>query len=120
MSGTRMPSAQHPAPRAPKQRLASVTVGERPNTRNLHINIQRLTLTGYTPAQQQRFVLTLESTFKQLAANQTHWPSAPLIRLANMDAGRLRTGATPEDAARQLAMKLFGTLTPSQRERNDV
>ncbi|QAU23605.1 hypothetical protein EO087_06085 [Dyella sp. M7H15-1] len=90
------------------------SVAAPPNTR-LHIDIQRLTLSGYTPDQQRRFTQTLHTELHRLAhhlssGNVSSWNGAAHARMAQLDAGQLPIGAAPEDAAKQLAARLFDRL----------
>jgi hypothetical protein len=96
-----VPGAETRTPRAERQA---------PPNRRLHIDIQRLTLPGYTPDQQQRFTQTLHAELNRLARNVSSWNGALHTRMARLDAGQLNVAATPEDTARQLAARLFDRL----------
>lgn len=101
------------APRQDPQRAAPRVTQQQ---RHLHIDIQRLTLPGYSTDQQQRFTQTLQSELNRLAQEQPRWPVALHARVSDLDAGRLQTGASPEDAARQLASRLFARLAGKKRD----
>jgi plasmid stabilization system protein ParE len=76
-------------------------------TASVHFNIERVTLHGFSPSQRARFVSSLETSLAALAANNTvDWRQAPTTRLARIDAGELRFGTTPEEAARALVARL--------------
>jgi hypothetical protein len=71
---------------------------------SVHIDIRQLSLHGYTPMQQQRFMHAFEGALARLAGEGRAWPTASLS-LQRID---LRNAAAnPEDAAQQLAQRLF-------------
>ncbi len=82
----------------------------------LHIRIGRLTMQGYSPAQQKRFTRALQFSLGELAerGGAGQWSAARALRMNRLDAGRLPAGATPEAAARQIATRLFAGLTQAQ------
>ena len=79
----------------------------------LHVNIGRITLEGYTPADRRRFAYALQSSLTGLARtpNSSRWPAVPALRMNHLDAGQLPPGASPEEAARHVARQIFATLT---------
>jgi hypothetical protein len=76
----------------------------------LHVHIERLSLPGYTQAQSQRFVAVLNRAIAEFSAARGLASMTGGEHLARLDAGRLRAGATPEEAARQLAARLCSSL----------
>jgi len=90
--------------------LAREAAQSAPRVGRLRLDIQRLSLPGYTPAQHERFMHALTTTLNQLMARQAPWPTALGARITHLDAGRLREGATPEDAAREIATQIFARL----------
>ena len=83
----------------------------------VHIDIQRLSLHGYTQAQQRRFIQALEVAIRSFASEQARWSLVRPMHIAHLDAIHPGAGANPEESARQLAQQLFGKLGGSQRER---
>jgi hypothetical protein len=79
--------------------------------RAVHFDIGRVTLDGYSPAQQARFVTALRARLIGLAATDTPvWPADGPRRRAHLDAGVLPAGAAPEQAAEQVAAALLAHL----------
>lgn len=85
--------------------------------RAVHFDIGRLTLEGYSPAQRARFVSSLRARLTELAGSDDRaWLTAGQRRLGRLDAGALRAGAAPEEAAQRVAATLLGHLaTPAGR-----
>ncbi|WP_184055871.1 hypothetical protein [Paraburkholderia sp. MM5384-R2] len=81
------------------------------------IDIQRLSLNGYTQVQQQRFVQALEATLSRLAEDGAGDASLSSRHIAQLEPLRMRPGSTPEDAARLLAQALIGALAERKPER---
>jgi hypothetical protein len=79
--------------------------------RAVHFDIGRVTLHGYSPGQQARFVSSLRTRLDGLAAREgLSWPSGPPRRIGNLDAGVLRPGAPPEEAAERVAAALLAAI----------
>lgn len=73
----------------------------------VHFEIGRVTLHGFSAPEGQRFVRSLEASLNQLGTSRaTAWPIAGRRTIARLDAGALRGGATPEEAASVLATAL--------------
>lgn len=72
----------------------------------LHFQIDRLTMHGYSNADQRRFVHSLERQLASLVRHTATWPAASRI-LGSLEAIRLRPGASPEEASRLLARRIF-------------
>lgn len=84
----------------------------------LHIKIGRLTIQGYSSAEQKRFTSALQSSLSELARRSGgQLSAAKALRMNRLDAGRLSAGATPEAAARQIATRLFARLAQAQTTR---
>ncbi len=83
----------------------------------LHIRIGRLTLEGYSVAEQKRFTNSLQSSLKELARHSGHdsWRNHNGLKVDRVDAGQLPGGATPEAAARHVATRVFAQFTPRPR-----
>jgi len=81
----------------------------------LRIDIRRLHLHGYTPAQQQRFVAALEAELAQLARERrtalSAGPGGRRLELPRLDLRH--AAADPVDAARQLARRLIDRAATS-------
>jgi hypothetical protein len=85
--------------------------------RAVHFDIGRITLHGYSPGQRTRFVSSLRTRLAELAgpagqgAGEGHrWPTGPARRIGHLDAGMLRPGAPPEEAAGQVAAALLAAV----------
>jgi len=82
------------------------------NSRALHLHIDRLVVDGLPAQGKQRFVRALEAQLTRLA--QDGMPTAFAVgrarRIASLDAGPMRAGATPEQAAAQVTAALRGSL----------
>jgi hypothetical protein len=73
----------------------------------VHFDIGRITLHGYSPAQRSRFVTSLRAHLADLSAQGGYdWPAGGR-RVGHLDAGLLRPGAPPEEAARRVATRLL-------------
>jgi hypothetical protein len=72
----------------------------------VHFQIGRLTLHGFSAGQQQRFVSSLQSSLSDLGASGGDWPAAGRRTIGHLDAGTLRSGASPEEAAQVVATRL--------------
>jgi hypothetical protein len=107
---TRTPLAQ--APPAP-QDAPQPAAGAAPSPA-LHVGIERVTLHGFTAAQERRFTRSLAASLAEMtAAHRDHdWRSlGPVARIRRLDAGELRPGESAEGAARHVARALFAQLT---------
>ena len=79
--------------------------------RAIHFDIGRITLHGYSPGQRARFVSSLRDCLAGLAAGDgLRWPAGPRRRIGHLDAGMLRPGAPPEEAAERVAAALLATV----------
>jgi hypothetical protein len=76
----------------------------------LCFDIQRLTLPGYTEAEQQRFTVALNLALGKLWPHQVLQPQALCAGVGHVDGGSLREGATPEDAAQHVAAQLIARV----------
>jgi hypothetical protein len=85
----------------------------------LNFQIDRITLHGYAPNDQARFVNSLKQCLTSLAPTLQPFSLARVSRkLAFLDAGQLRAGASPEEAARHTARRIFAVL--NERKRGDA
>jgi hypothetical protein len=82
----------------------------------LHFKIDRITVDGYSAADQKQFAHSLKSNLAELARRHSDhtWHEANGLTMDRLDAGQLPTGASPEDAARQIAARIFAKLTQKQ------
>lgn len=89
--------------------------------RTTHFDIGRITLHGYSPRQQTRFVSSLRARLAELAelasAGGNGWPAGGQRRIDHLDAGLLRAGAPPEEAAGRVAARLFAAVADGAGER---
>jgi len=97
---------------------AAVRLGTKPAV-VVHFKIERLTLTGYSTAERDRFTRSLRSHLSVLAQDTNqHWVSqARESQIERVDAGWLPRGATPETAARQIARRILDGLGQEQEAR---
>ena len=80
----------------------------------LHVGIERVTLHGFTTAQERRFTRSLAASLAEMAAaHRDHdWHAlGPAVRLRRLDAGELPPGESAEGAACHVARALFAELT---------
>lgn len=75
------------------------------NSRELKIHIDRLVVEGLPAQGQRRFVRALENQLAELASGLPV-TSIAAGRIASVDAGQMRAGATPEHAASQVTAAL--------------
>jgi hypothetical protein len=76
--------------------------------RAVHFDIGRITLHGYTAGQRTRFLSSLQAHLAELAGVGGYdWPTAGKRRIGHLNAGLLRPGARPEEAAQRLAAHLI-------------
>jgi len=81
------------------------------NSRALHIHIDRMVVEGLSPLGQQRFVRALQTQLSRMASDGLpNLFTGGARRISARDAGRLRTDATPEQAAGQVAAALRAGL----------
>jgi hypothetical protein len=85
--------------------------------RTVHFDIGRITLPGYSPGQQARFVSSLQTQLAGLAdlaglaaSDGCGWPAGAPPRIGHLDAGVLRPGAAPEEAAARIAAALLAAV----------
>jgi hypothetical protein len=77
--------------------------------RRVRLDIGRITLHGYSPAQRQRFIGALEARLAEVAAG-TQAAAAGLAPARRLDAGAMPAGAPPEEAAARVAAALRAHL----------
>lgn len=77
----------------------------------VRIDIGTLRLHGYSAAQQQRFLRTLETQLAQKATARTDWPALASRHIARLAPLQVRAGTTPEKAAAMIAQQLFDLCT---------
>jgi|GEM_PF-6449464 len=105
MSDRRADGGSTQPPRAPAARTRESAAAVRIDIRQLHLH-------GYTPVQQQRFVQALETALARMARDGG-LPSSTTLSLPRLD---LRdAAANPEDAAQQLAQRLFDRTSATRR-----
>ena len=82
----------------------------------LHFKIGRITMDGYSAADQKRFTYSLKLKLADLARRESDllWSETNGLTMNRLDAGQLPSGASPEDAARQIAARIFSKLTQKQ------
>ncbi|OOG37429.1 hypothetical protein [Rhodanobacter sp. C05] len=113
-------SAAQKVPNAVPMFTASVPAGAVVATTHVHINIGKLSLHGYNPSQQRRFMQALQSALRQHAAEHGEWSSLSNRHLAQLPALQARPGMSPEDAAKKLVRQLFDRLDQRDAEQNHV
>lgn len=82
----------------------------------LQFHIEKLSLHGYTPTQQQRFMQTLETSLSHLATLQDGRALASR-HLPQLEPMRPTAGTSPEDAAQRLAQQLWNIFADTGTER---
>jgi hypothetical protein len=89
-----------------------VAIGQRSSsTSALRFDIQRISLPrSYTRTQRERFTTALTAALTQLASQQPAGQVAGITRIPHLEAGRLREGATPEEAALKIAVRILASL----------
>jgi hypothetical protein len=87
------------------------------NPRTVHFEIGRITMHGFSPAQQRRFLASLQASLAEWAASGVDgWPADGARRVGRLDAGALRPGASPEEAAARITTRLRAAVAvPRQR-----
>jgi hypothetical protein len=81
---------------------------------DMRIDIRRLNLDGYTPAQGQRFLLALETAMRDLASESRSAQAFTTRHVARMNIAC--TDAAPEEAARRLARELLGPALGNEKD----
>jgi len=97
------------------------TIPTQPSHRGPQLNFQidRITLHGYAPNDQARFVNALKQSLTALAPTLQPLSLARVSRrLVFLDAGQLRAGASPEETARHVARRIFAIF--NERKRGDA
>jgi len=91
-----------------------------PHVPKINFRIERLTLEGYTRADRARFTQTFEKRMRELvtAARGVNWAGAKGAE--RIDAGTLPPAATPEQAARHIARKIFLSLRQEPRQTKEI
>lgn len=91
--------------------------------RAVHFDIGRVTLHGYSPPQRARFVSSLRTRLAGWAGwadgDGTAWAAGSSRRIGHLDAGVLRPGAPPEEAAERVAAALLAELLGQAGGRRD-
>ena len=99
-------------PQAPT-RAGVARVAARPN---VHIDIQKLSLHGFSQREQQSFMRALSRALERQAAAKQDWSAVTAQSLQSLPALQARAGSTPEDSARLLASEIFARLAnPAER-----
>lgn len=81
------------------------------NSRALHIYIDRMVVEGLPLMGQRRFVRALETQLTQMANDGLpNVFTGGARRIPTLDAGRMRAGATPEQAASQVTAALRSAI----------
>ena len=93
------------APATPQQ-----TIPATPRVPRIRFQIERLMLENYTRSDQLRFARALERTLREFASTARGLDWSRIQGPARINAGSLRPGATPEQAARQIARHIFLSL----------
>ena len=88
--------------------------------RKINFRIERLTLEGYTRADQARFTRTLEKTLRDLVTAAPGFDWAAATGADRIDAGTLLSGTTPERAARHTARQIFLNLQRQRRHTKEA
>jgi hypothetical protein len=87
--------------------------------RTVHFDIGRITLHGYSPGQRTRFVGSLRAGLAELAASGGYdWAATGERQVGHVDAGPLRPGAPPEEAAKRIAARILAAAAGG-RERHE-
>ena len=82
----------------------------------VHIDIHQLSLHGFSPAEQRRFLQTLRTELTQLACARQDWSDLSSGKSSSLPPLQARSGSTPEQTAQRLAVTLFGSLAAGHRE----
>ena len=76
----------------------------------IHFEIGRITLHGFPPAHRSRFLASLQGSLAELGRSGDWSPAAPR-QLGRVDAGPLRAGASPEEAAGLVTAQIRAAIT---------
>jgi len=84
----------------------------RPRVGKVRFDIGRLTLPGYSVAERSRFTAALQLALEKVVqeGDRTAWSRAEPRSIARLDAGQLRHGASPEEAAVHVAGRVGGVM----------
>jgi hypothetical protein len=84
-------------------------------TRTLHLNIDRIVVEGLSPADQRRFASALESRLRAMADSgiADHFTRNTRKRIAALNVGQLRPGATAAQAADQVTASILQSIAPN-------
>jgi hypothetical protein len=86
---------------------------------SIHFTIHHVTLPGYSPSQRARFTDALKARLTEIAASgDVTWPAVGR-RIGHLDAGVLRAGAPPEEAANRVAAGLLAAFTDRAGEHDN-
>jgi hypothetical protein len=82
--------------------------------KSLHLHIDRIVVEGLPESGQRQFLSALETHLRELAESgiANHFMRNTRQRLPSLDAGELRPGASPAQAAAQVAAAIRQTLNP--------
>jgi hypothetical protein len=88
---------------------------------SIHFNIGRITLHGYTTANQRSFTNSLQRSLGELveARRDYDWSNATSLRIRKMSGGKLNPGASPEEAAMQVARQIVQQALQLRGGRHD-
>ena len=83
------------------------------SARTLHLNIDRIVVEGLSPSQQRRFASALKQRLQTLAESgiADQFTHNTRRRIAALNAGQLRSGATAAQAAEQVAASIVNSIT---------
>ena len=81
-------------------------------TNKVHFEIERITLHGFSPAHRTRFLTSLRASLTELASAGDGSLSQPRA-LGSLNAGQLRPGASPEDAAALVTARVRAAIAPA-------
>lgn len=87
-----------------------------PREGKINFRIERLTLEGYTRADQTRFTRAFERSLRELASHARGVDWAAATGADRINAGTLLPGATPEQAARHTARQIVLSLRHERRQ----
>ncbi len=90
------------------------------NRRTLNLHIDRLVVEGLPAHSEKRFVRALEAQLTKLASQgmPEAFGRGHMRRIASLDAGVMRAGTTPEQAAAQVTAALHSNLAGKGAGRN--
>jgi hypothetical protein len=77
----------------------------------IHFEIRSITLQGFSPGQQRRFISTLRSSLAELGARGgSDWMASGGATMRHLDAGAVGPGAGPEETAKRVASRIGNAL----------